>query len=147
MMSIYALRSLGYALLLVTCGACPAQPAGYVKNVTGEATITSAGKTVKAQAGTPLATGDVIKTEAASSLGITLKDNTMMSFGPSTQFTLDAYLFAPAKGDLKLGGRIASGTMHYVSGTIAHLKPEAVEFKTPTGIIGVRGTRFVVVVE
>jgi hypothetical protein len=135
------------ALLITAGGAAFAQPAGYVKNVTGDASVTSAGKTVKAQPGTPLVAGDVIKTGVASSLGLTLKDNTLMSFGPSTEFSLDDYLFAPAKGDLKLGGKIASGTMHYVSGAIAHLKPEAVEFKTPTGLIGVRGTRFVVVVE
>lgn len=135
------------ALLLGISAVCWAEPAGYVKNVTGEASVTSGGKTVKAQAGTPVAAGDTVKTEAASSLGLTLKDNTMMSFGPSTQFTLDSYLFAPARGDLKLGGKIANGTMQYVSGAIAHLKPEAVEIKTPSGIIGVRGTRFAVVVE
>ena len=146
-MNISALRHPAIALLLAVTGTSFAQPVGYVKNVTGAASVTSAGKTVKAQPGTPLSAGDIIRTEPASSLGVTLKDNTLMSFGPSTEFTLDAYLFAPAKGDLKLGGKIASGSMHYVSGAIAHLKPEAVEFKTPTGLIGVRGTRFVVVVE
>jgi hypothetical protein len=34
-----------------------------------------------------------------------------------------------------------------VSGVIAKLKPEAVTVKTPTGIIGVRGTQFVALVE
>jgi len=124
-----------------------AEPAGYVKTVGGEATVTSAGKTVAASAGAPLVAGDVIKTGPGGSLGVTLRDNTLMSFGPSTSFTLEDYLFAPAKGDLKLGGKIAAGTLHYVSGSIAHLKPDAVAIKTPTGIIGVRGTRFVVVVE
>lgn len=146
-MNIHAIRNLGCALLLTSAAAAFAQPAGYVKTLTGEASVDSGGRIVKAQVGTPLTAGDVIRTAAASSLGVTLKDNTLMSFGPSTEFRLDDYVFAPAKGDLKLGGRIASGSMHYVSGAIAHLKPEAVEFKTPTGIIGVRGTRFVVVVE
>ncbi len=142
------IRSLGSACaLMLVCCASWGQQAGYVKTVTGEANIVSGGKTVAAQAGTPVAAGDVIKTGPSGSMGVTLKDNTVMSFGPSTSFTLEDYLFAPAKGDLKLGGKIASGTLHYVSGAIAHLKPDAVAFKTPTGIIGVRGTRFVVVVE
>jgi hypothetical protein len=141
-MNISTYRHFGLALLLGSSAACFAQPAGYVKNVTGDATVTSGGRVVKAQPGTPLSVGDTITTEPASSMGLTLRDNTLMSFGPSTRFTLDDYLFAPARGDLKLGGKIASGTMHYVSGAIAHLKPEAVEIKTPTGIIGVRGTRF-----
>ena len=123
-----------------------AEPIGFVKTVKGEAFVDSGGQAVKAVQGTPLKVSDVIRTGASGSVGITLKDNTVMSFGPSTRFTLEEYLFAPAKGDLKLGGRLASGSLHYVSGLIAKAKPEAVSVKTPTGTIGVRGTRFVVVV-
>lgn len=119
---------------------------GFVKTVKGEAFVDSGGQAVPAVAGTPLKVSDVIRTGANGSMGITLKDNTVMSFGPSTRFTLEEYLFAPAKGDLKLGGRLASGSLHYVSGLIAKAKPEAVTVKTPTGTIGVRGTRFVAVV-
>lgn len=119
---------------------------GYVKTVKGEAFVDSGGQAIKAVEGTPLKVGDVVRTGPNGSAGITLKDNTVMSFGPSTRFTLEEYLFAPAKGDLKLGGRLASGSLHYVSGLIAKAKPEAVNVKTPTGTIGVRGTRFVVVV-
>ena len=134
-------------LSLWAAGACWAQPAGYVKNVAGQASIVSGGRTVAATPGTALAAGDTVRTGADGSLGITLRDNTMLSFGPSTAFTLEEYLFAPAKGDLKLSGRIATGTLHYISGAIARLKAEAVEIKTPGGIIGVRGTRFAAVVE
>jgi len=119
---------------------------GYVKTVKGEAFVESGGQAIKAAEGTPLKVSDTIRTGADGAVGITLKDNTVMSFGPSTRFTLEEYLFAPAKGDLKLGGRLASGSLHYVSGLIAKAKPEAVNLKTPTGTIGVRGTRFVVVV-
>lgn len=119
---------------------------GYVKTAKGEAFVESGGQAIKAVEGTPLKVSDVIRTGADGAVGITLKDNTVMSFGPSTRFTLEEYLFAPAKGDLKLGGRLASGSLHYVSGLIAKAKPEAVNLKTPTGTIGVRGTRFVVVV-
>jgi hypothetical protein len=127
-------------------GAAAAAVIGYVKTVKGEAFVDSGGQAIKAVEGTPLKVGDVVRTGASGSAGITLKDNTVMSFGPSTRFTLEEYLFAPAKGDLKLGGRLASGSLHYVSGLIAKAKPEAVNVKTPTGTIGVRGTRFVAVV-
>lgn len=126
--------------------AAAAATIGYVKTVKGEAFVDSGGQAVRAVAGTPLKVSDTIRTGADGAVGITLKDNTVMSFGPSTRFTLEEYLFAPAKGDLKLGGRLASGSLHYVSGLIAKAKPEAVNVKTPTGTIGVRGTRFVAVV-
>jgi hypothetical protein len=48
---------------------------------------------------------------------------------------------------LKLWATISKGTLQYVSGVIAKLKPDAVAVRTPTGVIGVRGTRFVVMVE
>ncbi|MFC7410180.1 FecR family protein [Hydrogenophaga atypica] len=119
---------------------------GFVKTAKGESFVDSGGQAVRAAEGTPLKVGDVVRTGADGAVGLTLKDNTVMSFGPSTRFTLEEYLFAPAKGDLKLGGRLTSGSLHYVSGLIAKARPEAVAVKTPTGTIGVRGTRFVVVV-
>lgn len=129
-------------------GACAAaETVGYVKTVSGEASVVSGSSTVAARPGTPLALGDTIRTGSTGSMGVTLKDNTMMSFGPSTRFTLEEFLFAPTKGDLLLGGSITAGTLHYVSGVIAKLRPEAVKIKTPSGVIGVRGTRFVVVVK
>jgi hypothetical protein len=71
----------------------------------------------------------------------------MMSFGPDTEIVVDEYLYAPGKGDLKLGATLTRGTLQYISGVIAKLKPDAVSVKTPVGIIGVRGTRYVALVE
>ena len=70
-----------------------------------------------------------------------------MAFGPDTELMVDEYLYAPAQGQLKLGTRLTKGSLNYVSGVIAKLKPDAVTVKTPTGIIGVRGTQFVARVE
>jgi hypothetical protein len=70
-----------------------------------------------------------------------------MSIGPNTELTVDEYLYAPSKGKLKLGATMAKGTLAYLSGAIAKIKPDAVTVKTPTGTIGVRGTHFVLKVE
>jgi hypothetical protein len=117
-------------------------PVGYVKNVKGTASVTTDGKVVEAQPGTPLHQGSALKTDAQSSMGVMFKDNTMMSFGPSTELTVEDYLYEPGEGKLKLGARMGKGTLNYVSGVIAKLQPEAVTVKTPTGMIGVRGTQF-----
>lgn len=124
-----------------------ATPIGYVKTVSGEASVTTAGSTVKAAPGTPLQQGSVLRTSAKSSLGVTFQDNTLMSFGADTEVAVDEYLYQPSQGKLKLGTRVGKGTLNYVSGVIAKLDPNAVSVKTPTGIIGVRGTEFVVKVE
>ena len=123
------------------------EPVGYVKTVTGEAFVITAGQSVKAQPGTAVLLGSLLKTAPAASMGVTFKDNTLMSFGPDTEMTVDEYLYAPAEGELKLSTRLTRGSLNYVSGVIAKLKPSAVTVKTPTGIIGVRGTQFVAKVE
>lgn len=120
---------------------------GYVKTVAGDAWVTTTGLRIKAAPGTEVSIGSQIKTAPGASLGITFKDNTVMSFGPDTEMTVDAYLYAPAQGQLQLGTSLAKGSLNYVSGVIAKLKPDAVTVKTPSGIIGVRGTQFLAKVE
>lgn len=120
---------------------------GTVKNVAGEAWVSTSGQRVKAQVGTTVQLGSQLKTSKNGSMGVTFRDNTLMSFGPDTEMTVDEYLFAPNEGKLKLGARLDRGSLNYVSGVIAKLKPDAVNVKTPTGTIGVRGTQFLVKVD
>lgn len=120
---------------------------GYVKTAEHEAFVVVAGNAVKAEPGTPVQRGALLKTGKRGSLGVMFQDNTRISIGPETELAIDDYLYAPGKEDLKLGATLTKGTLHYVSGVIAKLKPEAVSVKTPTGTIGVRGTRFVAKVE
>lgn len=122
-------------------------PIGFVKNVTGDASVSNGAQKMKAEAGTPIRQGSVLRTGAKSSMGVTFKDETVMSFGPDTELSVDEYLYAPAQGKLKLGSRLTKGSLNYVSGVIAKLRPDAVSVETPTGTIGIRGTQFVVKVE
>jgi len=132
---------------LVSCGIATAQQdvVGTIKTVTGDATVVVAGQSSPAQVGAALRQGYVLKT--TGSIGVTLKDSTILSAGPDSEISIDEYAFAPGNDQLKLAIRIAQGTLHYISGVIAKLKPEAVEIRTPTGLIGVRGTEFVVYVD
>lgn len=123
------------------------EPVGYVKTVTGEAWVNTAGARLSAQPGTAVLLGSQLKTAKGATMGVTFKDNTLMSFGPDTELTVDEFVYAPAQGQLLLGTRLSRGTLNYVSGVIAKLRPDAVTIKTPAGIIGVRGTQFVARVE
>lgn len=116
----------------------------YIKTVSGKADIISGQTTQAASVGAAVHDQDRIKTEDDASVGLTFKDNTVLSLGPNSQLTVDEFVYAPEQSQLKLAVNLLSGTLQYVSGMIAKLKPQAVEVKTPTGMIGVRGTRFVV---
>jgi hypothetical protein len=122
-------------------------PIGYVKNVSGEVQVITAGESVRATVGSPVAVGSTLKTAANASVGLGLRDNTLLSLGPNTEFTLREYAFEPGEGKLSLVARLTRGTLDYVSGVIAKLRPEAVSVETPTGTLGVRGTHFAVKVE
>ena len=120
---------------------------GYVKTAVGDTSIVNSGVTVRAEAGTPILLGSTLKTGAKSSMGVTFKDETVMSFGPDTEITVDEYLYVPAQGKLGLVARLAKGSLNYISGVIAKLRPEAVSVVTPSGTIGVRGTHFAAKIE
>lgn len=136
-------------LAAALCGLAPAaaEPVGFVKTASGRAEVLTGGRAVAAQPGTPVQEGSVLRTGPGSALGVTFRDNTVMSFGPDTELTVDEYLYQPAQGRGKLGARMGKGTLNYVSGAIARLQPEAVKVNTPTGTIGVRGTQFLLKVE
>jgi hypothetical protein len=123
------------------------EPIGYVKTASGTAWIVTAETTVPAQPGIPVYAGSRLKTGTPGSLGVTLKDETQLSCGPDTELVVDEYLYAPSQGKLGLVGNLLRGSLEYLSGVIARLRPDAVSVKTPTGTIGIRGTHFVVKVE
>ena len=122
-------------------------PIGYVKNVAGEAFVTSSGREQQAEVGSPVYVGSVLRTGKKGSMGVTFRDDSLMSFGPDTVLKVDEYLYAPAQGKLKFGSKLSRGSMNYVSGVISKLQPGAVAVDTPAGTIGTRGTQFVVRVE
>jgi hypothetical protein len=143
------IRSIAVFIFALASSACWADelPIGYVKTVSGDASVTTGKSRIAAQLGTPLFMGSHLQTGHKSTLGVTFKDDTVMSFGPDTELTVDEYLYAPNQGKLKLAASITKGSLNYVSGVIAKLQPDAVSVSTPTGTIGVRGTQFVVSVE
>ena len=139
-----------FAFVLLIAGTAPAWAQGaigFVKTVSGEASVADAGGTVQARVGTPVRLGSVLKTGRNGTMGVTFKDSTVMSFGPDTEVVVDQYLYGPGKDDLRFGASITRGTLNLVTGSIAKLKPESTSVRTPTGTIGVRGTQFVVKVE
>lgn len=137
----------GVLMLATILPAWADETIGFVKTVSGSAAVIDAGKQINAQVGTPIKMGNTLKTGVKGSMGVTFKDNTVMSFGPDTELTVDEYLYAPGKDRLKFGTSVSKGSLQVVSGVIAKLKPQSVTMKTPGGMIGCRGTRFLVKVE
>ena len=102
------------------------------------------GQRSPAHPGFKLHAGDTLETGPDGRLGVILRDDSLLSLGPSSRIAIEKFLFVPAEGKLGLTARILRGTMAYVSGLIGRLAPESATFVTPVATIGVRGTRFAV---
>ena len=81
---------------------------------------------------------------ADGAVGITFIDNTVMSSGPNSQIMLADYKFNSSNFRGSMLTIMNRGTLSMISGDIARSSPGAMKVKTPTAILGVRGTRFVV---
>ena len=120
---------------------------GAIKKLNGAATVVREKAEHKVIIGAPVFMKDVLKTDNTGSLGITFKDNTMISVGPNTVYTVDEYVYQPDEQKLSFVSKVSKGTLHFVSGNLTKLAPNAVKVKTPEAAIGFRGTRFLVKVE
>ncbi len=119
-------------------------PIGQIKKVTGETTIQRDGQHVPAKVGGPVYEKDVIDTGADGAIGITFMDNTVMSAGPNSEVSLQDYRFDSDNYQGAMLTDLRKGTLSVVSGDIAKSSPGAMKVKTPTAILAVRGTRFLV---
>jgi hypothetical protein len=118
--------------------------AGRIKIASGSVVIVRGGATIPAQAGQVVYEADTLRTGADGKLGLTLKDDTRLSLGPSSEIRLDRFAYAPAEGRLGFVLNVVKGVAAYVSGRIAKLAPDAVRLETPAAIVGVRGTTLVI---
>ena len=135
---------LGISMLAWAMSAWTAQPAGVVKMANGEVTIERATAKHAAAPGAQVHVGDRITTGRDGSVGITLRDNTLLSAGPNSTLVLDKFIFNSTTHAGEIDASVKRGTLAVVSGKIARQSPETVRFRTPNAILGVRGTAFVV---
>jgi len=83
-------------------------------------------------------------TGADGSVGITLRDETLLAVGPNSNVWLEKYAFDPTSHEGTLNATVKKGTLGVISGKLSKQSPGAVQFRTPTSILGVRGTEFVI---
>ncbi|WP_232511899.1 FecR domain-containing protein [Herbaspirillum sp. meg3] len=94
--------------------------------------------------GDRLFSGDRVVTGDGAAVGITLRDDTLVSLGPKSTFVLEQYNFNESSGEGNVAVRVVKGTLRYVTGLIGKHAPERQQVMTPTATIGIRGTDFIV---
>ena len=117
---------------------------GQIKVSKGQVSIERAGRSLPAAVGTRVQTADVVRTGADGSVGITMDDDALLSAGPNSVLSLDRYSFDPTTSKGRFDASLNKGTLAVISGRIAKQAPDAMTVRTPTAVLGVRGTEFVV---
>lgn len=115
--------------------------AGSITAISGSATITRAGATIPAVYGTKIDVGDRIVTAAASSVTITLTDNSQIEVTDSSTLTVD-------ENTLNASGVRASTKLSLLTGLVRSLvtttpgTPPNFEVHTPNAVASARGTYY-----
>jgi hypothetical protein len=135
--------SLAVILFSVSAAALAAD-AGEIKVVRGAAHIERGTERLPAKVGMPVQEADRVVTGVDGTVGITFADNSLLSIGPSSNFAIDQYVFDSTTHAGRFDSTLSKGTLAVVSGKMVKQSPDAMHVRTPSAIMGVRGTDFVV---
>jgi hypothetical protein len=128
--------------------AAPAQTrAGTFKQVEGEVWVGRGGQRRAIGSGDGVGEADRISSGPAGAATITLKDGTVLTMGPKTTMDLNRFQFdaTTQKGNFALD--LLQGSVRVVTGLLARINPDLFRISTPTSVVGVRGTDFIVETE
>lgn len=128
-------------------GTAMAADIGLIKVAKGSVQVQRGATKVPATVGTALQTADVVVTGADGTAGITFTDNSLVSVGPNSVFAIDKYAFDTTTHAGEFEGNLRQGRLAAVSGKMVKQSPDSMKIRTPSAIMGVRGTEFVVQVD
>ncbi|MBF0528931.1 MAG: FecR domain-containing protein [Deltaproteobacteria bacterium] len=119
---------------------------GTVEEVVGSATITHKGdpKTITLQAGMPIYLYDNVKTQPSGQVRLLFKDQSIVSVATDTSLTIDEFVFDPSKQQRTGLISILWGKVKCLVNDTVGASRNKFDVITPTAVIGVRGTDFLV---
>jgi hypothetical protein len=140
-------KALILAVALAIAGPAVAADIGLVKVSNGDVQIQRGTAKLPATVGAGLQTSDAIVTGANGTAGITFSDNSLVSIGPNSIFAIEKYQFDSTTYAGEFEGNLKQGRLAAVSGKMVKQSPESMKIRTPSAIMGVRGTEFLVQVD
>lgn len=141
-------------VLLLACGCPPvidayadahaADAIGMIKTLKGSVHVERSGQVQNVAIGSEVYNNDRVVTGPASAVGITLRDNTLLTEGANSLLDLNKFTFNTTTDGGALDISIKRGSLAVVDGKLAKANPESARYSTPTTTLGVRGTEFII---
>ncbi len=120
---------------------------GTIKSVIGTVMLERGDSRQPARPGDPVAERDRIWTGPHSATAFAMRDGTSISVGPNSALDMTSFQYEPTKQEGSMAINLISGSMRFVTGLLGKRNPERIEISTPTAVVGIRGTDFILEVE
>jgi hypothetical protein len=143
---------LGATLFLTLCLGLPlkalADDVGTFTQVIGQVDLvrTKDGKVIPVKVKSGAEEKDEIDTKPLSRAELQFIDDSMLTVAPSSRITIESYMYDREKGVRKATSKVMSGLIHGVVTKLFKAKETQYIIKTPTAVIGIRGTEFFLIV-
>jgi hypothetical protein len=139
--------TVAFVALAIVATSCEASVGTITEQVNSPPQIQRAKSTLTGAKGTGVEMADSINTKQGK-IGIVFADDTKVQVNENSKLVIDEFVYDPKNKDSgKLALNMASGTVRYASGAIAHNNPNKVAINTPTATVAVRGTDFTATVD
>ncbi len=117
---------------------------GTVKQVKGDVRLGLGNQSGAPSAGDAVTEGDRISTGKDGSASLILRDGTTIALGPNSSAQITQFQFDATTQQGNVLVELLQGSARFITGLLAKVNPERFKVKTPTAIVGVRGTDFIV---
>ncbi|HIP13375.1 MAG TPA: hypothetical protein EYG73_11745 [Arcobacter sp.] len=120
---------------------------GIVSAFKGSAHVLRDGEKLEIKTGFKLEEKDILLTQKQTKLQLIFKDKTIITIGQNSKFEIEAYFYdEKKKPKVKARFGFAKGIFRTVSGKIGKINPDKFKIKANSATIGIRGTKFDVIV-
>ncbi len=114
---------------------------GKISAVNGDVSIVRAAKTIKAVAGAAIEEKDTLKSAKGSAAQLVFNDNTVITVGSATVFSVEEYVFGDKEPKARFN--VGEGSFKAITGKIGKIAPDKFKLETKTATIGIRGTHII----
>ena len=117
---------------------------GEVTALSGKAQLLRQAEAIEVSTGAKINEADLLRTETRSKVQVVLKDDTVITIGPESEYLFERF---KESGDVEVLMQLKRGFFKTVTGKIGKIAPQRFKIKTRAATIGIRGTQFMAYVQ
>ena len=121
--------------------------AGIAKVVGGDVRVLGAQGMRSLEPGDAVFAGDRLVSGKYGLASVVLRDGTTLVLGNNSQLQIQKFAFNATTADGSMLVEVLQGSMRMLTGLMSKINPDAVQVKSGTLLVGIRGTDFIVEIE